>query len=112
MDEMIECEHDRVKSMDEMIEYEHDRVKSMDKMIECEYDRVMSMHLVHNHRFIVIVPVVGAIAAVSSLVVSTVITDETAEGPLLTLSFVTTMLTLISVTYIHHIISVSKGNKI
>ena len=104
MDKMIECEHDRVKSMDEMIEYEHDRVKSIDKIIECEYDRVMNMHL--------IVPVVGAIAAVSSLVVSTVITDETAEGPLLTLSFVTTMLTLISVTYIHHIISVSKGNKI
>jgi len=82
-------------------------------MIECEYDRVMSMHLVHNHRLIFIVPVAGAIAAVSSIVVvSTVITDETAEGPLLTLSFVTTMLTLISVTYIHHIISVSKGNKI
>ena len=84
----------------------------MDKMIECEHDRVKSMHLVHNHRPIVIVPVVGAIAAVSSLVVSTVITDETAEGPLLTLSFETTMLTLISVTYIHHIITVSQWNKI
>ena len=51
---------------------------------------------------VVVVVVVGA-TALSSLVVSIVITDETAAGPLL--SFVTTILTLISVTYIYHITS-------